>query len=119
MSNPNAVPLAEDSWLRRLQIGDEVYWQDPDDTGGKGLWKIKDFLGAEPAITSLDSLVLMEDAAGEIEAYARELCCAHPEDLFPEGDWMYEVANRDTRLGYAEWVIHRAEAAGVPLSRAS
>jgi hypothetical protein len=118
MSN-SAVPIAEDSWLRQLQIGDEVYWQAPDDTVGKGPWKIKGFLGVEPAITSLDSLVLMDGAAGKIAAHARELCCAHPGDLFPEDDWMYEVANRDTRLGYAEWVIHRAEAEGVPLLRSS
>ena len=31
-------------------------------------------------------------------------------DLFPVADWQYEVANGDTRLGYAEWLDHRCEA---------
>lgn len=28
----------------------------------------------------------------------------------PIGDWRYEVANDDTRLGYLEWIAHRREA---------
>ena len=28
----------------------------------------------------------------------------------PVEDWRYEVANNDTRLGYLDWVQHRAEA---------
>lgn len=31
----------------------------------------------------------------------------HP--VYPVADWKYEVANDDTRLGYAEWVDHRIE----------
>lgn len=31
---------------------------------------------------------------------------------FPVGDWQYEVANGDTRLGYAEWRAHQIEAVG-------
>tara|TARA_R110002096_G_scaffold192444_2_gene374045 strand:+ start:1523 stop:1657 length:135 start_codon:yes stop_codon:yes gene_type:complete len=27
----------------------------------------------------------------------------------PVEDWQYEVANGETRLGYAEWAEHRAE----------
>jgi len=30
-------------------------------------------------------------------------------DGHPVEDWMTEVTNGDTRLGYAEWVAHRAE----------
>lgn len=30
---------------------------------------------------------------------------------WPLSDWRYEVANDDTRLGYAEWVEHNKEAA--------
>ena len=29
---------------------------------------------------------------------------------WPLADWRYEVANDDTRLGYAEWVKHNKEA---------
>lgn len=32
------------------------------------------------------------------------------EELFPVEDWRHEVMNGDTKLGYAEWVQHRAEA---------
>jgi hypothetical protein len=30
---------------------------------------------------------------------------------FSVGDWRYEVANDDTRLGYQEWIEHQREAA--------
>jgi len=30
---------------------------------------------------------------------------------FPVGDWKYEVANDDTRLGYTEWVESQKEQA--------
>ena len=29
----------------------------------------------------------------------------------PVSDWVYEVANGDTRLGYEEWVQHQKDAA--------
>jgi len=32
-----------------------------------------------------------------------------PEELYPMEDWQYEVANGDTKLGYAEWVAHNIE----------
>lgn len=32
----------------------------------------------------------------------------HPQ--FIMGDWRYEVANEDTKLGYWEWVMHKVEA---------
>ena len=28
---------------------------------------------------------------------------------YPVRDWVYEVTNDDTRLGYADWVWHRRE----------
>ncbi|MGA2229012.1 MAG: hypothetical protein ABSH41_31640 [Syntrophobacteraceae bacterium] len=28
---------------------------------------------------------------------------------FPSGDWKYEVANGDTRLGYHQWVKHQRD----------
>lgn len=30
-------------------------------------------------------------------------------DLFPIVDWRQEVENGDTKLGYQEWVLHKAE----------
>lgn len=30
--------------------------------------------------------------------------------LFPKTDWKFEVTNDDTKLGYFEWALHRAEA---------
>lgn len=30
-------------------------------------------------------------------------------DKHPVADWQYEVANGDTRLGYADWVAHQQE----------
>lgn len=30
-------------------------------------------------------------------------------ELYPIEDWKYDVANNDTRLGYAEWVQHQKE----------
>ena len=32
-----------------------------------------------------------------------------PEVMFPITDWQYEVANGDTKLGYAEWLEHQIE----------
>lgn len=32
----------------------------------------------------------------------------HP--VYPFEDWQYEVCNGDTRLGYADWCLHQAEA---------
>ncbi len=32
----------------------------------------------------------------------------HPE--YTDGDWRYEVGNKDTRLGYWEWVWNSVEA---------
>ena len=32
------------------------------------------------------------------------------EEKFPREDWQYDVANGDTQLGYADWVLHNAEA---------
>ena len=29
---------------------------------------------------------------------------------YPLGDWIYEVVNHNTRLGYDEWVCHQREA---------
>jgi hypothetical protein len=29
---------------------------------------------------------------------------------YPRSDWRYEVANGDTKLGYAEWIGHKYEA---------
>lgn len=39
---------------------------------------------------------------------------AHSTDnpLFPLSDWEYEVANGDTRIGYAEWLSNRLESQG-------
>lgn len=36
---------------------------------------------------------------------------AHAKDnpLYPRSDWEYEVANRDTSLGYAAWLAHQLE----------
>jgi hypothetical protein len=31
----------------------------------------------------------------------------HPD--YPRSDWEYEVANRDTRLGYWDWAYHQVE----------
>lgn len=31
-------------------------------------------------------------------------------DDFPVGDWQYEVANGDTKLGYEDWLKHKIEA---------
>lgn len=31
-------------------------------------------------------------------------------ERFPISDWQYEVANGDTRLGYADWLNHKLEA---------
>ena len=31
---------------------------------------------------------------------------------YPIDSWQFEVQNGDTSLGYAEWVLHQAEAAG-------
>jgi hypothetical protein len=33
-----------------------------------------------------------------------------PEELFPMEDWQYDVANGDTKMGYAEWLEHNMEA---------
>ncbi len=30
--------------------------------------------------------------------------------LYPVGDWQYEVANDETRLGYWEWVENQRDA---------
>lgn len=32
------------------------------------------------------------------------------EEKFPREDWQYDVANGDTKLGYAEWVEHNVAA---------
>jgi hypothetical protein len=32
------------------------------------------------------------------------------EEKFPMEDWQYDVANGDTKLGYADWVLHNVEA---------
>lgn len=34
---------------------------------------------------------------------------AEASERYPEDDWKYEVANGDTRLGYADWVSHKLE----------
>jgi hypothetical protein len=31
------------------------------------------------------------------------------DDKHPRSDWRYEVANKDTQLGYAEWLFHCQE----------
>jgi hypothetical protein len=31
---------------------------------------------------------------------------------YPPADWQYEVANDDTRLGYADWVQSQKDMAG-------
>lgn len=38
------------------------------------------------------------------------------EEKYPTADWQYEVANGDTRLGYAEWVEHKVESGGPDLT---
>jgi hypothetical protein len=35
-----------------------------------------------------------------------------PERKYPESDWQYEVANGDTRVGYAEWLANKVEMEG-------
>ena len=35
----------------------------------------------------------------------------HPD--YPYGDWRYEVANGDTRLGYWDWVASKMKVDGV------
>jgi hypothetical protein len=33
------------------------------------------------------------------------------DETYPRSDWMYEVGNNDTQLGYFDWLIHKYEAA--------
>lgn len=33
----------------------------------------------------------------------------HEHFLYPLSDWMYEVQNGDTRLGYEDWVEHKID----------
>src|SRR5580692_2780555 len=37
-------------------------------------------------------------------------CDTDLQQRYPKTDWQYEVANRDTILGYIEWVEHKQEA---------
>lgn len=34
-------------------------------------------------------------------------------DRYPHGDWVYEVDNGDTLLGYFDWIEHKTEAEDV------
>lgn len=51
---------------------------------------------------------LEEEEEDEDESDADEPQCS----LYPIEDWHYAVRNRDTLLGYREWVKHQKEAAG-------
>lgn len=51
----------------------------------------------------------LEDTGGEYHATCEEAGAAAIEHHFPREDWQTEAANNDTKLGYQEWVLHKAE----------
>jgi hypothetical protein len=63
-------------------------------------------------IRILEGLQNLLDAVADIahDEYGIDCLISLPEEEeYPYEDWQYDVANGDTKLGYAEWVEHNVE----------
>lgn len=65
----------------------------------------------EPAPTSFYDQVLAQrdQRDAQILALGDEVCAALDED-YPREDWVYEVQNEDTRIGFRAWQLGQHEA---------
>ena len=70
-------------------------------TLGYGAWLVAQH-EADGIVAQLDAAVMIEDEP------SAEFLAEH-EDEFPVEDWIEEVAELNTRLGYAVWVAHQVE----------
>ena len=76
--------LPNDSWLRALAPGDEVWWNDPDAGISSGYYNVAAIL-AEGGVQSSETVLrLKNDAGSEIEVYTSELSPVRPEELGPD-----------------------------------
>lgn len=90
--------LPPDSWLRNLQPGDEVWWNDPDHHKSSGIYRIAS-INSDDGVQFDDTVLMLANEAGSnAEVFARELSPSQPESLFPVTDG--DCGNGDL-YGYA------------------
>jgi len=58
----------EDGWKDKLAVGDEVFWNDPDDGRCSAIYKIVEITNDDPPVYRLRN-----DSGSETEAYLKEL----------------------------------------------
>lgn len=64
-------------FLGNLNIGDEVYWNDPDDGLSSGNYIIRQIETESGKIEYLSDVVLISNESSETQVYASELCEWH------------------------------------------
>ncbi len=78
------LPL--DSWLRNLQHGDQVWWNDPDHHKSSGIYQINAINSDDGVVFDDTVLILNNEAGSTVEVFARELSPTRPDNLFPVVD---------------------------------
>lgn len=85
--------LPVDSWLRSLNPGQEVWWNDPDNHRSSGIYTVEGIL-FDKITDDDDMLVIRNDAGSVAEVLAHELSPSKPDNLF-------EVVYGGETYGYA------------------
>lgn len=68
-------------------------------------------LSQKPTWQPLSGVVYyLGDPIGTVSHIESSITSRDPDSTYTMSDWRYEVSNRDTVLGYAEWVEHKREA---------
>lgn len=93
----NARPVA--NWLNALCVGDEVWWNDPDNGISSGYYKVTS-VQSDTGVVESDStiLCLQNDAGSSAEVLASELAQGKPQALYP----VVSCASAGVICGYAE-----------------
>lgn len=107
------APNGDDAFI----AGDGREW--PISAADPGDWR--DLCRRENIVAEIDLSEWSQfDLPSEYDPPSADALAAIPADTvraaelaFPASDWRYDVANRDTMLGYREWLAHQIEAGGL------
>jgi hypothetical protein len=70
-------------WQASLDVGDEVFWVDPDESFSSGFYRITDIESESGAIETEDTVVrLLNDEGSHAEVFAHELWQTEPVVIF-------------------------------------
>lgn len=90
-----AIP--QDSWLRGVTVGSEVWWNDPDHGISSGYYTVDSINGDN--VEDEDTVLNLKNSAGSsAEVFASELAATQPEDLYAVVE---KAEGTFQRVGYA------------------